>query len=226
MWGLPCHCSGAGGGRPSAPARRRPRRVDRLRGPVHSGARSWSSRARRPGARATSAAAELSSTASRTGPGLARQQAAGRRPRCRPASPPRSASTRHQRRGRRPAGRRSSSVTLPSRTDPHLGRWRWWSARPGRRRRGRPARTSAALGEDARDDRRHPRVARRPTAWARTWAGLVSGPRKLNAVADAQLARAAARHVAQRRVERHREAEGDAGLLGDLAPPARRSGPG
>ncbi|CAM5313298.1 hypothetical protein SCYAM73S_04473 [Streptomyces cyaneofuscatus] len=109
-------------------------------------------RCRSAGPRATSAAAEFSSTASRTGPGLAVQQPAGhlgvvgRRPRRAGAS------TGTMLDARRPAGRRSPRG--PRRPGPPTpGRWPWWSARRGRRRRGTPgaelprsAKTPATIG--------------------------------------------------------------------------------
>ena len=139
-------------------------------------------------------------------------------------------------RRRRRAASRAGSGTGPGRRVeqvlPHLA-----AAHPPHRRRGRDGELVEAVV--AAEDQRRPcrgRRTRRPSAAPSAgrrrrprhtsgWAGLVSGPRKLNAVADAQPA-AGRRGVPHRRVERLGEAERDAGLARPPRPPAAGSASG
>ena len=168
---------------------------------------------------ATSAAAALSSTASRTGPG---SPASRRRTTSAlyAASPPRRPPAVA---GASPSGpgRRTCSSTAPSRDRPHVRRRRAWSARRARRRRGRPAPSTPAPGEHA-GHHGAIRGSAQPTACAAGCAGLVSGPRKLKAVATPSSRRgtAACRNAGWKACG---EAERDAGLARRPAAHLRRA---
>ena len=174
-----------------------------------------------PGASWTaSAAPALRSTASRTGPvspssrrrttsALCVDVAAAQRAR------------RATGRCRAPAGRPSPSVTWPSWTTHTddvavvVSSSRPSSPRNTHASTPRRAKTPAITGAI--------RGSAQPIAWASGLAGLASGPRKLKVV-PMPSSRRGHGGVPQRRVERGREAERDAGLDRRPRPPGRRAG--